>query len=40
MKVHWTNCAVHRLRHIYEYIAEDSPDIALNVIDRITNRSQ
>lgn len=40
MKVYWTHRAKARLKAIYQYIAEDSPQTALNVIDRITTRSQ
>jgi len=40
MKVYWTNRAVLRLKLIHRYIAEDSPQVALNVIDRVTSRSQ
>jgi plasmid stabilization system protein ParE len=40
MRVHWTDRAKARLRLIHDYIAEDSPKTALQVIDRITARSQ
>ena len=40
MRVHWTNRAKARLRLIYNYIAEDSPKMALQVVDRVTARSQ
>ena len=40
MRVHWTNRAKARLRLIYNYIAEDSPKMALQVVDRVTTRSQ
>lgn len=40
MRVHWTNRAKTRLRLIYEYIAVDSPQSALQVVDRVTARSQ
>ena len=40
MRVYWTNRAKVRLRLIYNYIAEDSPKMALQVVDRITTRSQ
>ncbi len=39
IKVHWTDRAKARLRIIYNYIAEDSPKTALQVIDRVTVRS-
>lgn len=40
MRVHWTDRAKARLRLIHDYIAEDSPQSALQVVDRITARSQ
>ncbi|MGB5396321.1 MAG: type II toxin-antitoxin system RelE/ParE family toxin [Gammaproteobacteria bacterium] len=40
MRVHWTGRAKARLRMIHDYIAEDSPQSALQMIDRITARSQ
>lgn len=40
MRVHWTDRAKARLRLIYDYIAEDSPQTALQVVDRLTVRSQ
>ena len=40
MRVYWTNRAKARLRLIYNYIAEDSPKMALQVVDRVTTRSQ
>ena len=40
MRVHWTDRAKARLRLIYDYIAEDSPKTALQVVDRLTARSQ
>ncbi len=40
MQVHWTNRATARLRLIHQYIAEDSPKTALQVVDRVTARSQ
>ncbi len=40
IKVHWTNRAKARLRLIHQYIAEDSPKSALQVVDRVTARSQ
>ena len=40
MQVHWTNRAKARLRLIHQYIAEDSPKTALQVVDRVTARSQ
>lgn len=40
MKVHWTEVAVEHLVAIHEYIARDSPEYALRVVDRLTRRSQ
>ena len=40
MKVHWTETAEGHLDAIYGYIAQDSPEYALIMIDRITARSQ
>jgi len=40
MRVYWTDRAKARLRLIHNYIAEDSPKTALQVVDRITSRSQ
>lgn len=40
MKVHWTDVAVEHLLAIHEYIAKDSPEYALRVVDRLTRRSQ
>ncbi len=40
MQVHWTNRATARLRLIHQYITEDSPKTALQVVDRVTARSQ
>jgi toxin ParE1/3/4 len=40
VKVHWTNTALGHLVAIYEYIAKDSPQYALRVVDRITRRSE
>jgi len=40
MRVHWTGRAKARLRLIHDYIAEDSPQSALQVVDRVTARSQ
>ena len=40
MQVHWTNRVKARLRLIHQYIAEDSPKTALQVVDRVTARSQ
>lgn len=40
MTVHWTDAAQGHLDAIYAYIAQDSPEYALRMIDRITRRSQ
>jgi plasmid stabilization system protein ParE len=40
MKVHWTNTAEGHLDAIFDYIAQNSPEYAKNMVDRITRRSQ
>lgn len=40
MKVHWTETAERHLDAIYAYIAQDSSEYALRVVDRLTRRSQ
>jgi len=40
MDVFWTDRAKAQLRLIHNYIAEDSPKKALQVIDRLTIRSE
>jgi len=40
MKVHWTDTAEGHLEGIYAYIAQDSPECAKRMVDRITRRSQ
>jgi plasmid stabilization system protein ParE len=40
VKVHWTDTARDHLRAIHAYIARDSPQYALRVVDRLTRRSQ
>lgn len=40
MKVHWTDTALEHLQAIHAYIAKDSPQYALRVVDRLTRRSQ
>lgn len=40
MKVHWTTGAVQQLRAIHDYIAQASPQYALRMIDRLTQRSE
>ena len=40
MKVFWTETAVENLSGIYTYIAQNSPQYAARIIDRITRRSQ
>lgn len=39
MKVHWTQHALTQLDSIYEFIAQDSPVYALQLIYHITQRS-
>lgn len=40
MKIFWTDTAVEHLSAIYSYIAQNSPQYAQQIIDRITRRSQ
>ena len=40
MKVHWTDTALEHLQAIRAYIAKNSPQYALRVVDRLTRRSQ
>ena len=40
MKVHWTQAAEEHLAAIHAYIAQDSPEYALRVVDRLTRRSE
>ena len=40
MTVHWTETAQDHLDAIYAYIAQDSPEYALRMIDRLTQRSR
>jgi toxin ParE1/3/4 len=40
MKVHWTNTAEGHLDAIFNYIAQNSPEYAKHIVDRITRRSQ
>ncbi len=40
MKVHWTDNAEKHLDAIYSYIAQDSPEYARRMVDRLTRRSQ
>ena len=40
MKVHWTDTAQGHLDAIYRYIAQDSPEYAKRMLDRLTRRSQ
>ena len=39
MKVYWTDTAEGHLDAIYDYIAQDSPEYAKRVVDRLTRRS-
>jgi toxin ParE1/3/4 len=40
MRVHWTDTAEGHLDAIYTYIAKDSPEYAMRMVDRLTRRSQ
>ena len=40
MKVYWTDTAEAHLDAIYAYIAQDSPQYAMRMVDRLTGRSQ
>ena len=40
MRVYWTDTAEGHLDAIYDYIAQDSPEYAKRVVDRLTRRSQ
>jgi addiction module RelE/StbE family toxin len=40
MTVHWTDTAQDHLAGIYAYIAQNSPEYALRMVDRLTRRSQ
>ncbi len=40
MTVHWTDTAQNHLDAIYAYIAQDSPEYALRMVDRLTWRSR
>ena len=40
MTVLWTDTAQKHLDAIYAYIAQDSPEYALRMVDRLTRRSQ
>ena len=40
MGVYWTRRARARLKLIYEYINEESPQAAIQIVDRITKRSK
>lgn len=40
MKVHWTETAEEHLDAIYLYIAQNSPQYAILMVDRLTRRSQ
>ena len=40
MKVVWTATAQDHLDAIYAYIAQDSPQYALSMVDRLTRRSR
>ena len=40
MRVYWTNTALEHLVLIYEHIAQDSPQYAQRMIDRLVRRSE
>ena len=40
MNVHWTKTAQEHLEDIYAYIARNSEEYALHMVDRLTRRSQ
>jgi toxin ParE1/3/4 len=40
MKVHWTDTAEAHLDAIHDYIAQNSPEYAKLIVDRLTRRSQ
>ncbi len=40
MKVHWTDTAEGHLDALYAYIAQDSPEYARRMVDRLTRRTQ
>jgi toxin ParE1/3/4 len=40
MKIHWTETAEKHLDIIYSYIAQNSPEYAKCIVDRLTRRSQ
>ena len=40
MNVHWTDTAQGHLDAIYHYIAQNSPEYAKRMVDRLTRRSQ
>lgn len=40
MKVHWTDTARGHLHAIHAYVARNSPQYALHLVDRLTRRSQ
>jgi toxin ParE1/3/4 len=40
MRVHWTDTAEGHLDALYDYLAQDSPEYAKRMVDRLTRRSQ
>ena len=40
MKVHWTDTAQEHLAAIHAYVAQDSPEYATRMVDRLTSRSR
>lgn len=39
MKVHWTHRAKARLKHIQDYVAQDKPQVAREVVEKILRKS-
>ena len=40
MKIHWTDTAAGHLDAIYSYIAQDSQEYAMRMVNKLTYRSQ
>lgn len=40
MKVFWTQTAVENLSAVYNYLAQNSPQYAARIVDRLTRRSE
>jgi addiction module RelE/StbE family toxin len=39
VKVLWTDSALTQLQALHDYLAQTSPEYALRIVDRLTNRS-